>query len=137
MTRELVSKSPSGRVKRTPIGQRNVLTVKDKDPNYHYRIVNTTDGKGNADRIEKFKAAGYEVVGAEVGDKRVDSNSGLSTTSEFSVGNGIKAVVMRIPKEYYEEDQAAKMGQIKAQEETMYQDAKADYGSIKQSLRPD
>lgn len=136
MTRELVSKSPSGRVKRTPVGQRNRLTVKDKDPNYHYRIVNTTDGQG-FDRLADFKAAGYEVVDNSVGDKRVDTNSGVGKNPEFSVGNGVKAVVMRIPKEYYDEDQEAKMGHIKAQEETMHQDAKADYGSIRQSLRPD
>jgi len=136
MTRELVSKSPSGRVKRTPIGQRNRLTVKDKDPNYFYRIVNTTDGSGS-DRIEDFKEAGYEVVDNKVGDKRVDTTSGLGKNPDFSVGNGIKAVVMRIPREYYEEDQAAKMAHLKAVEDTMYQDAKADYGSIKQSLKPD
>lgn len=136
MTRELVTKSPSGRVKRTPLGQRNRLTVKDKDPNFHYRIVNTTTGSGS-DRIQEFKEAGWTVVDTEVGDKRVDTTSGLGKTSEISVGNGVKALVMRIPREYHDEDQAAKMAYLKEQEETMYQDAKADYGSIKQSLRPD
>ncbi len=136
MTRELVTKSPSGRVKRTPLGRRNVLTVKDKDPNYHYRIVNTTDGRGS-DRIEEFKEAGYEVVDNKVGDKRVDTSAGLGKNPEFSVGGGVKAVVMRTPREYHEEDQAAKMSHLKAQEDTMYQDAKADYGSIRQSLKPD
>lgn len=136
MTRELATKSPSGRVKRTPIGQRNRLTVKDKDPNYFYRIVNTTDGNG-IDRIEEFKEAGYEVVDNTVGDKRVDNSTGIGKNPEFSVGGGVKAVVMRIPREYYEEDQSAKMAAIRAQEETMYQDAKADYGYIKQSLKPE
>lgn len=135
MTRELTPKSPSGRVKRTPLGQRNRLTVKDKDPNYFYRIVNTTDGQGT-DRVNEFLEAGYEVVDNKVGDKRVDTSAGLGKNPEFSVGQGVKAVVMRIPREYYEEDQAAKLAHVKAQEDTMRQDAKADYGTITQSNRP-
>ncbi len=129
MTKEPIAKSPSGRVKRTPIGSRNILTVKDKDPNFHYRVVNTTDGSGS-DRIQQFIEAGYEVVGNEVGDKRVDASSGLGSKPEFSVGQGTKAVVMKIPKEYYDEDQAIKQARIKATENTLKQSAKADYGSI-------
>lgn len=126
MTRELVSKSPSGRVKRTPIGQRNRLSVKDKDPNFVYRVVNITDGTGS-DRVDSLMEQGYEVVDNKVGDKRVDSTSGLGKNSEFSVGNGIKAVLMRQKREDFEEDQAYKMAQVKTQESTIYQDAKADY----------
>ena len=135
MTRELTTKSPSGRAKRTPLNVRNRLSVKDKDPNFHYRIVNTTDHNG-ADRIEAFKEAGYEidpVNNGNVGDKRVDAAPGLGSTPEFSVGQGKKAIVMRIKREWYDEDQAAKLAQIKAQEETMYSDARkaADYGSFR------
>lgn len=129
MTRELTPKSPSGRVKRTPIGKRNVLTVKDKDPDYVYRIVNVSDGKGS-NRVEEFKEAGYEVQANSVGDKRVDTEAGLGKNPEFSVGQGMKAVVMRIRREYYDEDQEAKLAQVKAQEETIHQNAKADYGAI-------
>lgn len=129
-TRELTAKSPSGRVKRTPLNQRNRLSIKDRDPNYHYRIVNTTDGHG-FDRINDFLEAGYEVVSTSVGDKRVDQSAGLGSAPEFSVGQGTKAVVMRIKKEWYEEDMAAQQAVINAQEETMRRDArqKADYGS--------
>lgn len=126
MTRELVSKSPSGRVKRTPIGQRNRLSVKDKDPNFVYRVVNITDGTGS-DRVDSLMEQGYEVVDNKVGDKRVDSTSGLGKNPEFSVGNGVKAVLMRQKREDFEEDQAYKIAQVKTQESTIYQDAKADY----------
>lgn len=135
MTRELTPKSPSGRVKRTPIGVRNRLTVKDKDPNYFYRIVNTTNGQGS-DRVEEFKAAGYEVVDTAVGDKRVENSTGLGKGTEISVGQGTKAVVMRIKREYYEEDQESKLAYVKAQEDTMKENARADYGDIRQSNRP-
>ena len=132
MTKELTTKSPSGRPKRTPIGQRNRLSVKDKDPNYVYRIVNTVDSRGN-DRVAEFQESGYEVVDAgTVGDKRVDNARGVGSTPEFSVGQGTKAVVMRIKREWYDEDQKAKADQIKAVEETMHRDAKraADYGTF-------
>lgn len=133
MTRELAQKAQSVRPKRTPLGQRNRLSVKDQDPNYVYRIVNTTDSSG-ADRIESFKEAGYEVVEkpGTVGDKRVDVSSGLGNSPEISVGQGKKAVVMRIPREWYAEDQHAKQATVDSAEETMYEKAKnnADYGSL-------
>ena len=71
------SKAPSGRVSRTPVGTRNILTVKGKDPNYVYRHVNDID-----DRISMFQEAGYELVQDEsvvVGDKRVNAASSLGS----------------------------------------------------------
>lgn len=119
MARELTAKSPSGRVRRTPITVRNRLTVKDRDPNYHYRIVNVVD-----DRVDQFKEQGYELVAdAQVGDKRVDTATSMSSTTEISVGGGMKAVLMRIPKEWYQEDQAAKQAQIDELEAAMKLDA--------------
>ena len=133
MTKELTTKSPSGRVKRTPLAVRNRLSVKDKDPNYVYRIVNTEDAHGG-DRVTAFLEHGYELVEkTPVGDKRVDISAGLGSSPEFSVGQGKKAVVMRIRKDWHEEDQLAKMQQVKATEETMHKDAKADYGKIETS----
>lgn len=130
MAKEPITKSPSGRVRRTPITVRNRLTVKDKDPNFVYRIVNTTDAHGS-DRISSFLEHGYELVEqAQVGDKRVDISAGLGSVSEFSVGQGKKAVVMRIRKDWYDEDQAAKLAQVNAVEQTMHRDSKADYGKI-------
>lgn len=128
MSRELTPKSPSGRVKRTPIGTKNRLTVRDKDPNYVYRIVNA-----DPDRLHAFKEAGYEAVNAgSLSDNRVDVPSGMGSVPEFAVGQGTKAVVMRIKREWYEEDQAQKQADIDALEATTKQEArqKADYGSI-------
>lgn len=111
--------SPSGRVRRTPITVRNRLTVKDVDPNFHYRIVNVKD-----DRVEQFKEQGYEAVSATpVGDRQVDTPSTLGSGAEISVGQGMKAVLMRIPKEWYAEDQTAKQVQIDELEATMKSDA--------------
>jgi len=120
MARELTTKVPSGRARRTPITVRNKLDVKDRDPNYHYRIVNVKE-----DRVEQFIEQGYEIVRATpVGDKQVDAPSSLGSASEISVGGGMKAIVMRTPKEYFIEDQATKQTQIDALEATMKSEAR-------------
>ena len=132
MVRELATKSPSGRVKRTPITVRNRLSLKERDPNYQYRIVNDVD-----DRIDQFLERGWEVVqDAKVGDKRVENSTGVGSVKTVSVGQGIKGVTLRIKRELYEEDQAAKMQEVEGTEETMRADARraADYGSLKSKV---
>lgn len=112
--KDALSKAPSGRPQRTPVGTRNILTVKGKDPNYVYRIVNDID-----DRVQQFKDAGYELVPeqtAAVGDKRVNAASSEGSNKQISVGQGTKAYLMRIKREWYDEDQAAKQGQVAALE---------------------
>lgn len=101
---------PQNRPQRTPVGQRNVLTVKGKDPNYEYRIVNDID-----DRIAQFLDAGYELVqddAVKVGDKRVDSASSVGGAKHISVGQGTKAYLMRQRKEWYDEDKARKLAHV-------------------------
>lgn len=128
--KESISKSPSGRVQRTPVGTRNVLSVRGKDPDKAYRIVND-----DPDRIEQFKAAGYEVVLAkdvQVGDKRVDGTSPEGSAASVSVGGGKKGVVMAIRKDWYDEDQKAKLNKIKELEDTTRADSlDGNYGDIK------
>lgn len=109
-----IAKSPSGRVKRTPVGNRNVLTVRGKDPAYVYRIVND-----EGDRVEIFKEAGYETVDAathQVGDKRVNRTAPEGSIARAFVGGGRQGVVMRIRKDWYEEDEAARQALISEQE---------------------
>jgi hypothetical protein len=120
-TKDSIAKSPSGRVRRTPVGVRNVLTVAGKEAGYEYRIVNDT-----GDRVEQFKAAGYEVVSAKdvtVGDRRISSASAEGSAATVSVGGGTKGVVMRIPKEWYEEDQVRKQNDIDQTEAATKADA--------------
>lgn len=128
--KEAISKAPSGRVQRTPIGTRNVLTVKNKDPNYEYRIVNDVD-----DRIQQFKDAGYELVPDEatsVGDTRVNKASATGSVKEISVGQGQKAFLMRIKKEWYTEDQARKQQNVTALERATKEKAlDGTYGELK------
>jgi len=102
--KEAIAKAPRGRTQRVPVGTRNVLTVADKDPNYEYRIINDS-----GDRVQEFMDAGYEIVSKDsvrVGDKRVNSATSEGSLAHLSVGQGQKAFVVRIKKEWYEEDQA-------------------------------
>lgn len=108
--KEAIAKAPSGRVQRTPVGTRNVLTVSGKDPDYVYRIVNDS-----GDRVQEFLDAGYELVkesSVKVGDKRVNKASAEGSVSQISVGQGQKAFVVRIKREWYDEDQAAKQQKV-------------------------
>lgn len=123
--------SASARPRRTPIGQRNVLSVEGKEPGYRYRVVNDT-----GDRVAQFLNAGYELVDAasvRIGDKRVQQTSAEGTKAQVSVGNGTKAYVMRIKEEYYKEDQDQKQAHVNRLEEsikTQVSSGKADYGKV-------
>jgi hypothetical protein len=127
---EASSKVPSGRPQRTPVGTRNILTVKGKDPNYEYRIVNDVD-----DRVTQFQEAGYEFVpdeAAKVGDKRVNAATSEGSSKQLSVGQGTKAYLMRVKKEWYEEDQATKLARVADIERATKEKAQdGTYGELK------
>ena len=122
------------RVRRTPInGTRSILGVQGKDPNFVYRIVND-DG----DRVAQFEERGYEVVtdkSIKVGDRRIANPTQEGTPVQVSVGGGVKGVVMRIRKDWYDEDQSAKQATVDEQERAMRKEAASasDYGSLKVS----
>ena len=127
--KEAISKAPVGRVTRTPVSQRNVLTVKGKDPNYVYRVVNDVD-----DRVAQFLEGGYELVENEthdVGDKRVSQGTSIGSKKIFSVGQGVKGHLMRIRKEWYEEDQNRKQQFVDKQEASIKEKAlDGNYGKL-------
>lgn len=129
MEKESIAKSPRGRTTRTPVGVRNILTVRGKEPGYEYRIVNDS-----GDRVQMFEEAGYEVVSASdviIGDKRVQKASPVGSRAEVSVGGGEKALVMRIRSDWHKEDQAAKQQRLHELESTMKKQAQSgNYGKI-------
>jgi hypothetical protein len=117
MAKENLVKAPATRVRRSPVEGRNKLRVKGEKPGYVYRIVNDID-----DRIHDFLERGWELDTDEdirIGDSRVDQDSRLGQVRLVSVGGGQKAVLMRIRKDWYEEDQAAKQEYVKKTEEAM------------------
>lgn len=128
MTREI----KSARVARKPLFQRGPQSINgDKDPNFHYRFVNDTGA-----RIQNFKEAGYELVSDNeivVGDARVKDATDLGSAKCVVSDDGTHSYLMRIKKEWYEEDQAAKQGMILEQEAAMKNNASQDYGTLKLS----
>lgn len=120
------TQTASAKPKRIPVAGKNVLTVVGKDPNFIYRFVND-----EGDRVQKFLDAGYEIVESDsvsVGDKRVGNASAEGTKAQVSVGKGQKAFLMRISKEWYEEDQKAKQAYLDKLEQSLKQ--AGDYGTI-------
>lgn len=93
---------------RTPIdGIRTRLNVRGKDPDYEYYIVNDVD-----DRVERHKEAGWEVVTDKettIGERRVSAPTAEGSAKTVSVGQGLTGVLMRIKREWWEEDQARKV----------------------------
>lgn len=115
MSTEKPTPAQVSRPRRTPIGRRNRLTVENRDPNYHYRIVNDVDG-----RVQDLLDQDYEIVlDAKVGDKRVDDISSLGSAKQISVGKGIKAFVMKKRKDWFQDDQDLKQKEIDDLEASM------------------
>lgn len=127
--KEAISKAPSGRVRRSPLARRNVLTVVGKEPGYVYRIVNDT-----ADRVTDLSEQGYEVVSSnkiQVGDKRVSKASPEGSVMSMSVGGGQRAVVMRQREDFYDEDQKAKQDYVSETERATKAEAlNGTYGKL-------
>lgn len=125
-----VSSTQNKRVRRQSLSTRNVLTVSGKDPNYEYRIVNDV-----GDRISQFQEMGYELVsdpGLTVGDRRIANPTAEGSPVKVSVGGGTQGYVMRIKKEWYDEDQAAKQEIPNRIEQAMKREAKdsSDFGNV-------
>ena len=109
------------KVDRIPVsGGRKKLTIEGKDPNYHYCVI--TDREGN---IDKFIRGGYEVCKRSeldsIGLRTVNKTDSVDDVARIPVGLGDDGIVMKIKREWYEEDQAAKQVRNKEQTESMFQ----------------
>ncbi len=107
---------------------------------WHYRFVND-----EGDRVFQVKEMGYEIDTSRQGAVKKDGNAGMGSETAVYAGkteNGaaMKSVLMRIPKEIYDEDQAAKKRRIDETEvgiargkvaEASPEDQAAFYGGMK------
>ena len=124
-------KEPTKRVVRRALSQQGPQSIiGDKDPNFHYRFVNDVGS-----RVYNFQQAGYELVTDEnlvVGDSRVSDASNLGSAHRVVGDGGTVSVLMRIKKEWFDEDQAKKAAHVDEQEQAMKQNASKEFtGSIK------
>jgi hypothetical protein len=115
--------SRAERPKRIPLHRQNIIKA-DTRKGYVRRLVNDTD-----DRIERFKLAGWSPVENEaVGDPHAGDPSSVGSLVTKSVGAGTKAVLMEIPQDLYDNDQADKPKRWDALEEAMESDVRTKLG---------
>lgn len=107
------------RQKRVPMHERMPLSA-DSRPGFRRRVVNDVPG-----RIDRLKLAGWTVVedGTKLGDTYAGQASGVGSQSSKPVGRGINGILMEIPEELYNEDQATKQRMIDETEKAMMVEA--------------
>jgi hypothetical protein len=114
-------------------GRRDVLVVRNKEPGFVYRVVNANDA-ADMQRIEDLKEIGYEFVSnPTTADPTANTAGSVGTSSKIATGGGTFGYVMRIRKEYYDEDQAAKQREVRATELATMDKAthkEVDFGSV-------
>ena len=131
------SSNRSGRVRRSSAASRTsgpLALVGDLDhEKYVYRIAND---EGN--RIEELKSYGYEIDQSQ--DVSFISGNAVKTGSAHSVivdkRTGKKGVLMRQPREFHEEDKAAKAKLIDKTEEDIFRRLKTEdgrYGEVERT----
>lgn len=111
-------------------GRRDVLTVKNKDEDYEYRWVNDVEG-----RIQEFQSLGWELATGdeEVARKGITDPLPVGSVKRKPVGGGVEAVLMRIYKEWYEENKAehaASVDRMEASYMSPPAELKGGYGKI-------
>jgi len=109
--------------KRVPVsGARDILNIaQGKDPAYVYRFVK--DVQENGARILRFLQGGYEFVQSDKEDLMVGDNNVYKSPDNGSIvaikeGSGY-LYLMKIQRDWYEEDQKAKDAQTKKLEQHM------------------
>lgn len=123
MSRPREGENRAERPKRIPLHRQNIIKANTRE-GYVRRMINDTD-----DRMERFKLAGWTPVENEtVGDPHAADPSSVGSITTKSVGAGTKAILMEIPKNLYDEDQAAKQANIKKTEDAMEQDLRNKLG---------
>lgn len=121
------------RKERRPIATTDVLTASAR-PGYVRRFVNDSPG-----RVQRFIDAGYEPVRDPSANRSEFGGTSALGDSVIrqDVGSGKTAVLMEIPQEWYDEDQAKKQERVDSLENGLrrnigpYADHNGQYGTVK------
>lgn len=109
------------------------LNVSGMEEGYYYHVVNDKNGG-----LEKMKRRGYEVVQQDGKIVMGDSNPeevGSLIQATCDKEEGTKAVLMRIPQEFKDEDDKYRQSKVDKTEEALYKKEESEegrYGSIDQ-----
>ena len=129
---------------RIPVsGIRDIMTVLGKDPHFQYRFVlDKTEGGA---RIMRFDRGGWTFArmddlpgGISVGTESVYKSKTDGSLVRFPTGEGYFSYLMKIKKEWFDEDQLAKLDAIDATEKSIIEAGRPDgeenkgqYGEVK------
>jgi len=113
--------------RRVPVsGMRDIMTVLNKEEGYEYRWVTDVDDGGS--RIYKYKRGGWEMSPLQttegeiiVGEEAVFRTEAKEDVIRLHAGGGQFCYLMRIKKEWYDEDQKAKADAIDEMEASITQ----------------
>lgn len=118
------------RKKRPPVnGRGDVLTLSDTDDNYVYRVFNDV-----GTRVAQHKQYGWEVCTED--DVTIGTRNAVQPGKAAQVTvdsrDGTQGIVMRIPKDWYDEDQVAKQEVIDKTEKQILGENEKDgnYGKV-------
>ena len=131
MRTEKVTKEPKGRPQRSPVSHRDRLRVYEQDPNYVYRWVWSKEGVG--DNVGLREEQGYEIVPNgthRIGNQRVSTAAPVGSATTIPAGDGAQLILMRILKEYYDEDQDRKVAENTERMKAMLKVPDGFYGKI-------
>lgn len=127
-----VTEATSVRPRRIGVAMRPKLALFGKDPNYEYRWVNDTPG-----RVAMFKHTGWEVCSndeVDTGSFRVEDATELGSLAYAIVdgGSGLKAYVMKIKKEYFDDFLEQMAEEVDATEEALQPNSNdGAYGEVR------
>lgn len=117
---------------------RDKLTVKGTDPDYEYRWVK--DASENGQRILMFTSAGWDFVTSEsgvvIGQSQVYKSDNVGSIIRQPAGEGEYLYLMKILKEWYDEDKLQGQKRIDELEGSMARDTGKEpgqddlYGSV-------
>ena len=118
---------------RTPYsGRRDILTVKGKEDGFVYRWT-------NPENVDYRKEQGWEIVAHSVtiGAQSVNQGGNVGKAVSRRVGNNREDFLMRIPKDWYQEDDSAKQRENDEIDAAIRGKAKESghYGSFKQEVK--
>lgn len=88
----------------------------EKDPNFVYRWVNDRGG-----RVKRMTTEDDYDIAPTAKDESKDTSEGTVATRVGSQTTGEKMVLLRKPREFYDEDQKAKMAKLDELDKTMRQ----------------
>ncbi len=107
------SKKKSQRKKRTPLGAPSYKLAVEERPGYVRRWINDAGNRLNDAREGGYEFASDVNVGTGSEDGNTDIGSRVSrVVGKHEDGSPMRAYLMEIPKEYYEEDQAEKQKHV-------------------------